>query len=125
MSDEFDDTLQGYGEEIAHLYDHLVTVCRSLPVAPIQLPTGAPDRPVDLAGECLDAVRRAADIADELPVPEELGTEIYAACIYWASAIDIFGLLVREPEINRGPEVDAQILNCQQAVRSAAELLGE
>jgi hypothetical protein len=114
MADDFEDGAEAAGFHLSVIYKLIVLTCADLPI-PIQLPQGMVQIP-----DAVEGVRRVADIIIDQPIPEEMQAEFYAGCAYWLSAVDILGLQVANPEINRLRQVAACMVAAEEGIRNIA-----
>jgi hypothetical protein len=126
MSDEFEVKITYFAKAVADLYGRLVIACATLPVTPIELPTGDDGHPVNLGGrEVTDAVRRVMEIGEEMPLPEQHWAELFAACAYWCGAVDLLSLQIAQPEVDRGPSVTGNLTACESSLADLMDWLAE
>ncbi|MEU2180091.1 hypothetical protein [Streptomyces thermolilacinus] len=91
MSDSQEKMLEELGRRLGQVYGALAAACESLPVLPISIPLDG--RVSNL--EAVPAVRRAAELAEEVPMPEDQQAQLFTASTMWLAAMDLYALLVR------------------------------
>lgn len=115
MSDEHESRMMQLAVHIAAIYKGIVHACGSLPL-PIALPSG-----IVTPEEFVPAVRRVASIAEEIPgLPEEQQANLFATCVFWLGAMDLYTMENHSSELMRDHCVAA---NCISAEESLLELL--
>lgn len=90
MADSQDMTMGYLASRIGDIYTAIALLCMSLPVE-IVLPIGSVSNV-----EVIPAVRRVAEIVEDQPMPEEVQAELFASCVFWLAAIDLYGLLTQD-----------------------------
>ncbi|MEO3978795.1 hypothetical protein [Streptomyces sp. CAU 1734] len=90
MADSQDEMMEYLAHRLNFIYTGLVATCDDLPL-PIALPRSH-DGVSSI--DALAALRRAADIADEVPMPESPRAALYTAIMMFLSASDLFALLI-------------------------------
>lgn len=119
MSDFEEFVMTKLAAHLSRTYSGLATLCLNLPV-PVSLPTGAISNV-----EAIPAVRRAMEIAEEQPMPEDNQAELHAACAFWLGAMDLFGLLAgHEFHETRAVSAAACLIQAESILLDLAEWLG-
>ncbi|MDT0567901.1 hypothetical protein RM704_10535 [Streptomyces sp. DSM 3412] len=90
MADSQDMTMGYLASRLGDIYTAIALLCTSLPVK-IVLPIGSVSNV-----EVIPAVRRVAEIVEDQPMPEEVQAELFASCVFWLAAIDLYGLLTQD-----------------------------
>lgn len=110
MADSDDEQMIEIGVDLARLYGAIAEACSALPV-PIQLPGGIIE-----PSECLDSIRRVVDIVKDIPMPEEQQANLFAACLFWLTGMDLFRLQVLDPVPLRIHCLAAQLMSAEESV---------
>jgi len=113
MADHDDEVMREVALAISTVYTVLVDVCMALPV-PIGLPTD-PHIPVQ---EAYPAIQRVADLADEQPMGELQGVQLYTGCIHLLAAIDLYALCAARYMDTRAEGASANLIVAQDALQT-------
>ncbi|NML55354.1 hypothetical protein HHL19_16415 [Streptomyces sp. R302] len=87
MSDQRDEILAHIAHDLSLTYSKLAMACGNLPV-PVAIPTGSVSNV-----EAIPAVRRVAELAEDVTMPVDQQAQLFASCCFWLGAMDIYGLL--------------------------------
>ncbi|MFF8412852.1 hypothetical protein [Streptomyces omiyaensis] len=88
MSDKRDEILAHIAHELSVTYSMLAMACSNLPV-PVVIPTGEVSNV-----EAIPAVRRVAELAEDITMPVDQQAQLFASCCFWLAAMDVYGLLI-------------------------------
>ncbi|MFI7014400.1 hypothetical protein [Streptomyces sp. NPDC050164] len=115
MADSEDFVMGHLASRLGEIYTALALLCMSLPVE-IVLPVGAVTNI-----ETIPAVRRVAEIVEDQPMPEEVQAELYASCVFWLGAMDLYGILTQDYHSVRAQSALANLITAEQSAREVAE----
>jgi len=115
MADSQDMEMGRLASRIGEIYTALALICMSLPVE-IVLPIGSVSNI-----ETIPAVRRVVEIVEDQPMPEEVQAELYASCIFWLAAIDLYGLLTEDYHEARVQSALANLIMADDSAGMVAE----
>jgi hypothetical protein len=115
MADSEDFVMGHLASRLGEIYTALALLCMSLPVE-IVLPVGAVTNI-----ETIPAVRRVAEIVEDQPMPEEVQAELYASCLFWLGAMDLYGILTQDYHSVRAQSALANLITAEQSAREVAE----
>jgi hypothetical protein len=115
MADHNDEVMGALAHSISTVYTILVDVCGMLPV-PIGLPT---DQHIP-ASEAYPAIQRVSELAEEQPMGERQGIQLYTGCIYLLAAIDLYALCAARYMDTRAEGCGATLLVAEESLRALA-----
>lgn len=120
MSDKNEEAFEAIMADIVMSYGAMGHVFSHLPV-PVQFPRGEIN-----AADARDAVIRAAQIAQDQPMPEEQQILMERTALLWLAAFEMAALFQRAPEPFRAGAAVHCIMGSDQAMISLGEwLLGQ
>ncbi|MFI0530301.1 hypothetical protein ACH3XX_09655 [Streptomyces scabiei] len=119
MADSQDMTMGYLASRIGDIYTGIALLCMSLPVE-IVLPIGSVSNV-----EVIPAVRRVAEIVEDQPMPEEVQAELFASCVFWLAAIDLYGLLTRDFHEVRVQSALANLIMAEDSAKAVAVWIRE
>jgi len=114
MADSQDQAMGYLSSRLSEIYSALALICMSLPVE-IVLPVGAVSNV-----EAIPAVRRVVEIVEDQPMPEEIQAELYACCVFWLAAIDLYGLLTEDYHEVRVQSALGNLITAEESARQVA-----
>ncbi|MDX3831375.1 hypothetical protein [Streptomyces europaeiscabiei] len=114
MADSQDMAMSYLASRIGDIYTAIALLCMSLPVE-IVLPIGSVSNI-----EVIPAVRRVAEIVEDQPMPEEVQAELFASCVFWLAAIDLYGLLTQDFHEVRVQSALANLIMAEDSAKAVA-----
>jgi hypothetical protein len=115
MADSNDKAMGHLASRLGEIYTALALICLSLPIE-IVLPIGTVTNL-----DTVPAVRRVVEIAEDQPMPEEVQAELYAACVFWLGAMDLYGILTQDYHEARTQSAFANLIMAEDSARQVAE----
>ncbi|MEV5606999.1 hypothetical protein [Streptomyces sp. NPDC052225] len=94
MADSEDHQMNVLASHLAHTYIELARLCRLLP-----MPITLEEKVYNFTGS-IPAVRRAAELALDEPMPEDMQANLFNACTFWLGGLDLFVLLANPEEFH-------------------------
>ncbi|AEW94613.1 MULTISPECIES: hypothetical protein [Streptomycetaceae] len=113
------DDMDELGRHLGVVYWRLTLACRSLPV-PVELPRGTVTRST---GE--PAVRRLVKIIEDQPMPEEQKANLFAACIHWLTASELYNQELNDPLPIRFHQIVAALVHAEAPLHALGVWLRE
>lgn len=120
MSDHHDRMIQETGDRIARVYTLIVKICANLPL-PIDLPSGM----IIEGSEAIPAVKRAVEIIQDQPIPNDVQMGIWGGCLHWLSAAHLFTALIDNDDRVLKLEIEINLATGGEALVLAGKLLRE
>lgn len=114
MADSQDMAMGHLAARLGDIYTAIALLCMSLPVE-IIIPIGSVSNV-----EVIPAVRRVAEIIDDQPMPEEVQAELFASCVFWLAAIDLYGLLTQDFHEARVQSALANLIMAEDSAKMVA-----
>ncbi|MFM9675788.1 hypothetical protein [Streptomyces brasiliscabiei] len=114
MADSQDMTMRHLASRLSDIYTAIALLCMSLPVE-IIIPIGSVSNV-----EAIPAVRRVAEIVEDQPMPEEVQAELFASCVFWLAAIDLYGLLTQDFHEARAQSALANLIMAEDSAKMVA-----
>ncbi|MFG3349515.1 hypothetical protein ACGF1Z_31210 [Streptomyces sp. NPDC048018] len=112
MSDANDRSVEELTRAVVRAYELIRKITRRLPI-PVILPGG----PLYDADTINPAVARASVIIQDLPMDDEIRSDLWGACLHWLSASKVLMWLINHPD---DPTATAEIMLLLIAATDAA-----
>lgn len=116
MSDKHEADMERMWEHFSALYMLTVAICALLPI-PIELPRG-----LVTSTQMRDSIRRVAEIASDQPIPEVEKANLWAGCIAFLAALDLFSIMMEvEDHPLRKEGTEAVLMTSEKSLRALSE----